>query len=495
MAQRVRSGCSAATRVAVCRLVAVCALAGVALLAPAARALGPDDVAGTLDGEAVTLREVDAVTEGGLSRSWREIDAIVRTSARAICSERLLARDRGRRGDLDEAAWRAGLWNASVPAAADVAAALESAGRAPVTAPLTAQLRHALHVDAYHRAVAEEVDPLLAEAYVPADLERERAAAPAVVAQCAGVPVTRAEVEAFAAFPLFRRRAAIVSSACRQLVPDYSMPLVLARLAKKSGRSAEDLLKSAEGAAREPDEEEIEAVARERYGRVGAEERAKVRLALTAVQRSEARLRWQEELRANTRVECALEPPPAPRVVLRERAPAREPVSGSGRIQVVLFGAFRCRQCPATWDVLERLRVPGSGKLAFELRHYFPDKSLGAFEDAVAAECSAAQGRLFDYVAGYRAEDGASTVRSPETLADRAEGPDRAAAAACVADPRTAVRVLADVEEGRRLGFGEVIPAWVVDGRPRRGFQGEAVLRDMIEAAQGASSRPRSRNP
>jgi hypothetical protein len=49
---------------------------------------------------------------------------------------------------------------------------------------------------------------------------------------------------------------------------------------------------------------------------------------------------------------------------------------------------------------------------------------------------------------------------------------------------RCAVREAADAEESLRLGFGEMIPSWVIGRRPRRGFQGDEVLDATIEAEQ-----------
>lgn len=476
-----------------CRARAAAGLLSLALLSPAAHAdaLTPDDVAGVLDDQPVTLGEIDQVVEGELSRKWREIASILKTSAQAICAERVLPTHLAAAGDSDVPTWRAALWERARPTADQIATALAQNPETAVQAAVPLQAAHALHVDAYRRAVSTATASLLEGAYatrpalhdpdarfdVPPLAERERAA---VLADCGNRVVTRGEVEAFAAFPLYRRRAAIVATACRQLAPDYTMPLVLARLAAQQGRSVDDLEREGEGEVAPVTEALVETVARERYGSVGVAERAKVRLALTAVRRSEARMAWREALRGRTVASCSLAAPPKPRVTLRERAPTLQAGPGGAGVPAVLFGAFRCRHCAATWETVSVLRADATVKLSLSFRHYFPDKSLLAFEDALAAECAGAQGRFRDYVAARLAADPASSGWGGVVL----PGLDAAQLASCAEDARTAVRILEDVEEGHRLGFGEAIPSWVVGERPRRGFQGEANLRDMIDAAR-----------
>jgi len=472
---------------------------GAVLLAPSEPcALTAEDLAVTLDGETVSLGEVDAVTDGALARSWREINAIIRSSTRAICGERLLAADIARRAGRDLTGWRAALWERSLPGDGEVAAALASRQPAAAGAAFALQIAHALHVDRYRQAIARATGALLADAYVPDPAISEALAdgaqagerpLPRRLARCAAAEVTRAEVEQFAAFPLYRRRAAIVAAACRQLAPDYAMPLVLARLARERGSSVEALEKSLDGDVAPPSDAEIAEVAKKRYGHVSRAERAKVRLALTAVRRSEARLAWRTALLAKTTSSCALRAPVTPKVMLRARSGSPRAHPAVYAVPVTLFGAFRCHHCAATWEIVASIRADPSTPISFALRHYFPDKSLAAFEDAVAAECSRRQGRFWDYVAASRQRGAAGALQGPVEVA----GLDRAAAVACAADPRTAVQVLADDEEGRRLGFGDAIPSWVVAGQPRRGFQGERVVRDMIEAARRENATRRTR--
>ena len=71
------------------RLLAIATL----LFALPAGALKSTDVAGTLNGESITVAEVDAALDGALARQWSEIDRIVRASAEALCAEHELNRN------------------------------------------------------------------------------------------------------------------------------------------------------------------------------------------------------------------------------------------------------------------------------------------------------------------------------------------------------------------------------------------------------------------
>jgi hypothetical protein len=285
------------------------------------------------------------------------------------------------------------------------------------------------------------------------DAPRAEPALPPIVATCLDGTVTRAQVERFAAFPLYRRRAGVVAMACRQFEIDYSTPLVLHRIAAKKGISVDELMRSVETQAAPVPEEKVEALARERYGDAAPASREKVRLALAVARRVEDRMAYVQRLRRETRGTCVLERPPDPVVEMRGEGEPR----GQRPLRVAYFANFRCPHCAAGWATLRSLRDRFGPRIAIELRHHFPDVAWTTFRDALAAQCAARAGRLWDHV------DGRYT-----------------APRACLDDPTTAVDVLSDTEEALRLGFREAIPSWVIGRRPRRGAQSEQTLATMI---------------
>ncbi len=462
-------------------LGAVLGASGVAL-AVASHAEGPGgdrglelaSVAGTLNGEPVSLAEVDAALKGEIRRAWREFAEVTAEAARALCAERAEARIAERVG-VPVARLRGALWEASAgPRAARDATDPDSVHRLRILG-FRRQLRglseaeiagrFALHFDA---AAEPEGEPVL----------------PPRVARCLDADLGREEVEAYAAFPLYRRRAAVVATACRQFEIDHSIPLVVRREARRRGTSVEAMLGAAEAEARrEPDPARIEAIARQQYGHVDEIARTKVRLALELEARAQARLGFLEELRDATRGECGLARPAAPSVAPRPRAGGpREPRGGG--LPVIHFGAFRCRLCPDAWREHRALAERWGERVRLEFRHHFPDASRAAFEDALDAECSARQGRL-DAYATWR------TAGAPaDTGPARALGLDAEGFARCRADPATAIRVLADVDEAQRLGFREALPSWVVGSRPRRGFQGAGTLDGSVTSELAAAEAP-----
>jgi 2-hydroxychromene-2-carboxylate isomerase len=128
---------------------------------------------------------------------------------------------------------------------------------------------------------------------------------------------------------------------------------------------------------------------------------------------------------------------------------------------------------------LKRVRSAHVNDTRIEFRHHFPETVLALFRDALAFECSARQGKLWqfgDWVArGGVVESAASALLL-----------DERAYAACLRDPETAAKVLDDTAEALRLGFHRAVPSWVVGRRPRRGHQGELTISEAIKREAGA---------
>jgi hypothetical protein len=462
--------------------VSILVMAGVSSMAGASRALDAGVTAGTLNGEPVELEEIDTALAGAIRRQWREMDEVVRAAARALCVERALERLANRAGS-DVLTWKASVWRRTEPdadAIDEFLAADEAKARA--RPPARSDAKHLVHVRSYRRAIRQAADKLIGDSYqltLPASTNRPdgEPQLPPVVARCLGTEITPQQVERFASFPLYRRRAEVVVSACRQFEIDYSNPLVLGRIAASKGMSVDALLKSVEGEG-SPSAEQVETVARERFGRVDPASLAKTRLVLAAKRRADGRMAFFEKVRRETRGECRLELPGAPVAQLRAGS---EKDSNAAAVRVLYFGALSCQLCERGWETLMRLRARWGNGIHVEFRHHFPDQARRPFEEALDAQCSARQERLWDY-GKWRFSQ--AYVGAP--LAPRALGLDAAAFETCRRAPRTAVEILDDTEEALRLGFREAIPSWVIGRRPRRGFQGDRVLDQTIETERAA---------
>ncbi len=426
-------------------------------------ALTLDDRAGTIDGEVVVLAEIDRLLDGAISQQWSAIAAIQKAAAAAVCRDRalqsLLAREKVSASD-----WRARIWTASTPSPRDLAAA-RSQSRRPLD---NRALAHALHVRRYRDETNARLEAEIAGRYemvaaAETTLARGEPKLPAVAAQCLGSPITRQEIENFAAFPLYRRRAGIVATACRQFEIDYSNPLILARRAAAQGVSVEELLEKVEGGAA-PSAAEVETAARNRYGNTDPPSLMKARIALSAVARTERRMAYLRQMIESTRGECHLDLPADPVV-----SPKRDRTPDTS-IPVDLFATIECEHCAQTSKIAGELQRKHGDTIDFAYRHHFPDAALAPFLDALAIECARAVGGQHRYIAARLATPDAAPQRILRDL-------DLAApTAACRADPRTAVRILDDTEEAQRLGFRDAIPSWVIGVTPRRGFQGLAIL-------------------
>lgn len=456
-------------------------LAGALLAAAGARALQASDVAGSLNGEPVSLAEVDEALDGSLRKSWAEMHQIVRAAARALCAERSVARLAAEAG-TDALGWRAAIWSGVEPGPDEVEAYVRDHPEVFAGSDPDARLvAHRLRVTRYRGEIARRTGELLAGAFV-LDLPEAPAVPegapllPARVATCFGSAIGAEDVERLASFPLYRRRAEVVTSTCRQFEIDHSNPLLLKRLAKSKQLSVSELMQHAEGTFDELPPEQVEAIARQRYGRADPGTLVRARLALEAQRRLAGRMAVLEGLRKSAVAECALSLPPPPTVSLRGQGSARGP---SGALRVVLFGSFACQHCRVSFEILEALEARFAKRIQVEFRHHFPDTLLPPFEDAVSATCSGTQGRFFEFASARFATTGPAPVfEMPLDI-------DPGLLRECLRDPRTAVSVLNDTEEALRLGFRDALPSWVVGRRPRRGFQGEQILAKTIEQQIG----------
>lgn len=470
-------------------IVAATVVLGLGLGATQVAALEGRDIAGTIDGVPVSVAEVDASADVGAVRSWTEIYRIVETAAHAICRERALELLTKRAG-IDLTTWKVEMWREAKPSVAIVRGFVSANPELFESEhhPDERLISHRLRVEGYRNRSLAEAERVIGTDFhlVIGGVEASRVGEPhlgPIVGQCLGNIISAEEVERYAAFPLYRRRAGLIASICRQFDLDYSNPLLLARLARTESVSPEDLLRSKESSAEVASEEEVHRLAENRYGKADATAIAKARLALDTLHRGQARMAFLEELRRETVASCALALPKAPAVVTHLSSSA-----AVGRLlPVYYFSNFSCRHCEQSWRLARRLADEHKGVIAMELRHHFPDTVAPLFEDAVAAECSARQGRLWAF-AQWRLRHGPGTPEPGPIAA--AIGLDSAAFAACLADPRVAVKVLDDTQEALRLGFRGAVPSWVIGRRPRRGFQGEVVLERTITEEAAAWSAP-----
>jgi len=456
---------------------------GVTFEPAAAFAYGTQDVAGTLNGEPVTLGEVDVALDGAIHASWVRADIIMREATRAVCADYAIVRIAAEAG-LDVAAWRARKWAEARPSATAVRAHARALARSGVPRPGRQHMAHLLHVRAYRRSVAEATDRLLEGDYTlalpppPARFEQEPEL-PSVVAQCLGHIVTGPEVYGFAAYRLYRQRTDMVTSICRQFDIDYSNPLVLHRMASARGLTVEALIREVERGQAGVSEAAVEEAARIRYGAVDETTRARARFSLTAERRVDARVAFLEEVRADTVGQCALALPPAPMVTVRGVGPGGAP---GGRLRVAYFGGFQCRDCAEGWQAADRLRDAWGDRIHVDVRHHFPAVAWPDFKVALEAHCSAWAGRLWEYVA-WR-----TRVPAVEASPVYALDLDPAAFEICMQDPTSAVAVIADADEALRLGFREAVPSWVIGHRPWRSFQKDQVLNDSVQHELGTEA-------
>jgi predicted DsbA family dithiol-disulfide isomerase len=442
------------------------AAAAVAVLVacPPAPALQPTDVAGTINGEPVAVADIDRAAGGIAGEQWRAIAAITQSAARALCTERIhkmLAESEG----VDLVTWEARIWDATRPRAAAQATEPSSDTAAD----------HEAHVRAYRQRLASSAQRILdRELSYPTQVD-PGAAEPRladVVAQCLGRSITRADVESYAAYPLYERRAELVTRLCEQFEISYDKPLVVGRVAAAEGKTLGEVLAKIDGDLGEIPEEEVRRAASERYGAIDDMTLLKARLALDEQRRNDRRRAWLEKVRRETQARCTLTMPPPPEGDVRAPGIA---LGAPGSLPVYYFANFACPNCSSGWQLLRAIASTYAGRARFMLLHHFPESDAELFSQALEAECAAQQGHFEDY-GDWRT----SPLRLGSAVASIGLDPERLES--CTSDPRIAVSVLDDTAEALRLGFREAVPSWVVGGHLRRGIQQQNALeRDIDE--------------
>jgi len=480
-------------------------------LVPCAHALELTTVAGTVNGEPVSVAEANRAAGDVAGPTWRAMDGIVRAAVRGLCTERiqnLLAEADG----LDPISWRARIWQSTEPAPDEIEA--YARGRVPAAAdtespelPDRTNIGHEMHVTAYREKLARTAERMLAQDLVwnipnPTEAPAGELTLPSQVASCVGRAISADDVRRYAAMPLYDREAQLVSSLCAQFDTDPPKPLILDRVAARAGRTLDQLMAEIEGEASDIPAADVEREALDRFGRTDESALTEARNAIDTRRRADRRRAWTEKVRRETQSHCDLTMPESPRSEVRTHGITSGPPDG---LPVYYFGNFACSDCAAGWQTLRRTVTTHDKRVRVEFRHHFPETDGTLFAQALEAECAAAQNRFWQY--------GDWRVSSPATLvpgeALQLDGIDSTAFAGCMVDPRTAVTVLEDTAEALRLGFREAVPSWVVGDRMHRGAtaQGDidrdidellakkSVEKDLGEGVQEGGSVPAPKTP
>ena len=155
------------------------------------------------------------------------------------------------------------------------------------------------------------------------------------------------------------------------------------------------------------------------------------------------------------------------------------------RVTFVEFADFECPGCAGAEPGLAQVRRDYGDRVTFVARYFPLSQHFNGERSARAAEAAAQQGRFADmYALLYDRYDDWANVKVPQDALFRSYaaelGLDLAAWDAAYADPATAARVQADVEDGLAAGVTGT-PRFFLNGRMIRP-QTVAELRQMLDA-------------
>jgi hypothetical protein len=348
--------------------------------------------------------------------------------------------------------------------------------RAAVRFFLTRERRRAAEAEAVVAARARRPPRVFTASDDPAlgDAAGER-----VLAEVAETRIHDRDVETRLALALYRLRGELMRERIR-----HAEALVVDRLwALEAGErrtSVEALRAEVRSAARVSDAD-VEAyyVAEVRSRDPGAEkrpDRLRPYLEFRAQHVAEEAFLAEQRRRRDAQVSLA-EPAPARLALDAGSAGWRGP--RSPRARVVLLTGFRAGS-RETWDVARQLaREPG---VALAVRPLLPHWDPEAAAVAAAVRCAAEHGKQWPFLDRIA---GSATLPERPALeaAARAVGLEGRTFLACLDDPATTDRVLAESAEAERLGL-DAPPALLIDGRVFSGRQDADSLRPLVRAAR-----------
>lgn len=168
--------------------------------------------------------------------------------------------------------------------------------------------------------------------------------------------------------------------------------------------------------------------------------------------------------------------------------PANSQGKADAPVVIIEYSDFECGYCKRFYDTTLKQIIDtyvASGKVQISYKH-FPFLADSSLPKAVVAECAAEQGKFWEMhnmlfsgriPAGTDAEIAAAATQVTGEL-----GLDAAKFADCLKDDAVRARVLADADEGQRVGVRGT-PSFLVDGELIVGAQPFAAFRLAIEQA------------
>jgi protein-disulfide isomerase len=209
---------------------------------------------------------------------------------------------------------------------------------------------------------------------------------------------------------------------------------------------------------------------------------ARIRHALDEANRSEARARFVDRLRAGTTVDIRLTPPRETLVV----QPA-EPMAGPAHapVQIVMYSDYQCPFCARVEPTLAKVKEVYGDRVRVVFRD-FPLSTIHprAVAAAKAAHCAHDQDRFWEYhdrlFSGQSRMDDADLLQHATAL-----GLDPARFTTCIASDRVAGLVRDNAMSGERLGVSST-PAFFVNGRFMTGAQPFDAFKRVIDDELGA---------
>ena len=450
----------------------------------------PPGVLAVVNGVRVTLQEVNAQLKDTIQQLQQQVTDARQRELDVLINNMLLDAEAKKRGKTTEQ-----LINEEVvaktpePTEAEAhafyeqnKAQIQDAWSAEMKDRIVAYLREQRQHDAAQKfagslRATSQVKKNVAEATPPANAaERAR-----VFATVNGSPVTSAMVEDALKPLVFQTQQQIYQLRQRELDRRINDVLLDAE-AKRRQLTPQAVLDAEAAKARPVTETDARAFYEQNKERIpGDFPTVKAQIVQYLQENAQATLlsAFAERLRSAAAIQTFLREPAAP---VYQIGTDDQPSLGDANAPVTLveFTDFQCPSCAAEQPVLEQIMSEFNGRVRLVVRDYPLSQHANARKAAEAAEAARAQGKYWEYTRLLLANQSALEVPKLKEYASRV-GLDRAKFDAALDSGQFAQKVLADANDGSRVGVNAT-PSLFVNGRPvnDRSYEG---LKAAITAA------------
>ncbi|MCB1176133.1 MAG: DsbA family protein [Leptospiraceae bacterium] len=252
-----------------------------------------------------------------------------------------------------------------------------------------------------------------------------------------------------------------------QVFDSFAEEEILKMEAAKEKLSVEEFVKSKTGQS-QPSEQEIGTIYEMYKDRLGGKSIDEVRGDIVNFLNAQKEDQFKNSLREKYKVEVSTEKPERQEVATKDN-PSLGPENA--KVTIIEFSDFECPFCKRSQDTTRALREKYKDKIRWVFRDYPLPFHQNAMFAHIAANCSAKQGKYWDYF-NILFDNSGNLPRENVISLAKQSGLDMGAFNECVEDKdgKIAQEIQMDIQDGQKVGVNGT-PAFFINGIMVEGAQ------------------------